>query len=118
MTRLNRKYRGKARPTDVLSFEQPQGRGSKVVFLGDLVLCREVVRAQAKEQGHGISIEAAILMAHGLLHLLGYDHEKSPREAKRQQKAEEKLLRLAGLTRSSALIARQALDKTSVKESK
>lgn len=111
MTRLNRKYRGKARPTDVLSLEQPQIPVSNVIFLGDVVLCLDIVRAQAKEQCHGVGIEAAVLTAHGLLHLLGYDHEKSPREATRQVKAEDKLLKLAGIGRSSGLIARHALDK-------
>jgi rRNA maturation RNase YbeY len=101
MSRLNARYRGKNRPTDVLSFEQPPGarvpRG--IVFLGDLVLCREVVRAQAKEFGHGVGEELAVLLAHGLLHLLGFDHERSAREAKRMARAESALLgpRGAGL---------------------
>lgn len=108
MTRLNKKYRGKKTPTDVLSFEQPGVGAPNLVLLGDLVLCTDVVRAQAKEIGHSVKDEATILTAHGLLHLLGYDHERSTKEEKRQLKAEAKLLKLAGFTRlvKTALIDR------------
>ncbi len=102
MTALNFKYRRKRRPTDVLSFEQPGAEQGNLVFLGDLVVCTPVVKAQAREHGHGVRCEAAILVAHGLLHLLGFDHERSTREATRMAKAEEQLLRRVGLSRKSS----------------
>lgn len=113
MKALNAKYRGKNRPTDVLSFENPNRGNRNLVLLGDLVLCRDVVRAQARELGHGVREEATILTAHGLLHLLGYDHERSSREARRQLLAETKLLRAAGFGRlvKTALLHRNGLGK-------
>lgn len=113
MTKLNKKFRGKKKPTDVLSFEQPNAGAPNLVLLGDLVLCTDVVRAQAKEIGHGVRDEATILAAHGLLHLLGYDHERSAKEQKRQLAAEARLLRLAGFTSlvKTALIHRNGLGK-------
>jgi probable rRNA maturation factor len=69
MRALNRQFRGKDRPTDVLSF--PAGtRG----FLGDIVIASGVAKKQAKAAGHRLNIEIRILALHGLLHLLGYDH--------------------------------------------
>src|SRR4051812_14422239 len=76
MTKLNKKYRRKNKPTDVLSFEQPGAGAPNLVLLGDLVLCRDIVKSQAKELHHSVRDEATILTAHGLLHLLGYDHER------------------------------------------
>lgn len=80
---LNRRYRGIDRPTDVLSFpadEQPSGGGfqptpGQVRFLGDIVIARGVARRQAREAGHGERTELRVLALHGLLHLLGYDHD-------------------------------------------
>ena len=74
---LNRSYRGKNRATDVLSF--PTGLESPTrstpAFLGDIVIARGVARRQAREAGHGEHTEWRVLALHGLLHLLGYDHE-------------------------------------------
>ncbi len=74
---LNRSYRGKNRATDVLSF--PTGLESPArstpAFLGDIVIARGVARRQAREAGHGEHTEWRVLALHGLLHLLGYDHE-------------------------------------------
>lgn len=105
MTRLNFKYRGKKRPTDVLSFEQAAMGPRGMRFLGDLVLCLPVVRAQAKERGHGVRDELAVLIVHGVLHLLGYDHEHSPREDERMHRAEAAVMKAARL-RSAGLIGR------------
>lgn len=110
MTRLNARYRGIRAPTDVLSFEQPRRGPKGVAFLGDVVLCKEIVRRQAKGQGHSVLGEAAVLLAHGILHLLGYDHEASLKGARRMAAAEKKLLRLAGYGGLSAgLIERAAI---------
>jgi probable rRNA maturation factor len=72
---LNRRYRGIDRPTDVLSFPAqvcPPAEG----FLGDIVIARGVARRQAQALGHPESTELKVLALHGLLHLLGYDHER------------------------------------------
>src|ERR1700758_666717 len=74
LRRLNREFRGKDYATDVLSFPVeplPNGRGS----LGDIAISLGRARAQAREFGHTAEQEIEILMLHGLLHLLGMDHE-------------------------------------------
>jgi probable rRNA maturation factor len=68
---LNRSYRGKNRTTDVLSFPT----SSPSPFLGDIVIARGVARRQARAAGHGERTEWRVLALHGLLHLLGYDHD-------------------------------------------
>jgi probable rRNA maturation factor len=67
---LNRKYRRKDKPTDVLSFPAEE-RG----YLGDVVIAAGVARRHAREAGHSLLTELRVLALHGLLHLLGYDHE-------------------------------------------
>ena len=67
---LNRQYRKKDQPTDVLSFPADE-RG----YLGDVVIAAGVARRQARDAGHSIATELRVLALHGLLHLLGYDHE-------------------------------------------
>ena len=91
MARLNRKYRGKSGPTDVLSFDAPpvfRERG----ILGELVVCRPVMNAQARACGHSALAELKILLTHGLLDLLGFDHERGPRAAKEMARWERRLL--------------------------
>jgi rRNA maturation RNase YbeY len=81
MRPLNAKYRRKNQSTDVLSFfveNQPMS-GAKI--LGDVVISVEQARRQAKERGKTLKSEMVTLLIHGILHLLGYDHEKSPRQA-------------------------------------
>lgn len=72
---LNRDYRGRDRPTDVLAFAMQEGEG--VIhpdLLGDVVISMDTARRQASSQGRTIVYEVTFLLAHGLLHLLGYDH--------------------------------------------
>lgn len=91
MRPLNRKYRNKKKTTDVLSFfveDQPMF-GAKI--LGDVVISVEQARRQAKARGKTLKSEMATLLIHGVLHLLGYDHEKSPRQAKIMFACERKL---------------------------
>ena len=91
MRPLNSKYRKKKTTTDVLSFfveDQPMF-GAKI--LGDVVISVEQARRQAKERGKTLKSEMAALLIHGILHLLGYDHEKSPRQAKIMFACERKL---------------------------
>ena len=101
MRTLNRKYRGIDKPTDVLSFlPSPApltysgggaGEGKPLRFLGDIVISMEKIHAQAAERGHSPDKEFKILLIHGILHLLGYDHEVSRAEAQRMRR-EEKLI--------------------------
>ena len=98
---LNRRYRGKDHATDVLSFpaERPgRVRRSLVVerFLGDIVIARGAARRQAREARHSEATELRILALHGLLHLLGYDHERDNGSMRR---AEQRLRRKGGLRR-------------------
>lgn len=97
MTRLNAKYRGKGYPTDVLSFPAPpvfrESRGQ----LGELVICLPTLRRQAEEQGHREGAELDVLLVHGLLHLLGMDHERGKAEAARMARWERRLLKGRGL---------------------
>jgi probable rRNA maturation factor len=74
---LNKRYRGIDRPTDVLSFpaEATERRDSNPL-LGDIVIARGVASRQAREAGHSELTELRVLALHGLLHLLGYDHDR------------------------------------------
>jgi probable rRNA maturation factor len=73
---LNRDYRGKDRPTDVLAFAMREGDGGELHpdLLGDVVISMDTARRQAAERAQRIVDEVTFLLAHGLLHLLGYDH--------------------------------------------
>jgi probable rRNA maturation factor len=101
--RLNRTWRKKDKPTDVLSFpagDLPKGvPGPKP--LGDVVISIDTAKRQAKEHGRTLSDELALYLAHGLLHLLGYDHERGPADARKMAQMEEKLLGSAGMLRNS-----------------
>lgn len=96
MKALNKTFRGKDYATDVLSFPSPAPL-KKLGVLGEIVVCLPVLKRQAKEQKHSAEIELKILLVHGVLHLLGMDHEKSPKEAAKMQKAEDKVLKKKGL---------------------
>ena len=98
---LNRKYRGKDTPTDVLSFPGseavfPDARGNPLPtrFLGDIAISRGIAGKQAKLLRHSLSSEIRVLALHGLLHLLGYDHDS---DNGRMARAEARLRRKAGL---------------------
>jgi probable rRNA maturation factor len=85
---LNKKYRRKGRPTNVLSF--PYGTGS-----GDVVLCHPVIAREARAQGKSLAAHYAHLVVHGVLHLRGYDHMKKG-DAARMERAEIRILGLLG----------------------
>jgi probable rRNA maturation factor len=89
MRTLNRAYRGKDYATDVLSFPVEDE-----IFLGDIAIATGVAHRQADEAGHPVATELKILALHGLLHLLGYDHERDKGE---MQRAEARLRKAAGL---------------------
>ncbi|WP_421212315.1 rRNA maturation RNase YbeY [Aeromonas sp. 600479] len=71
---LNLTYRGKDKPTNVLSFPFEAPPGLELPLLGDLVICRQVVEREAQEQGKPVMAHWAHMVVHGSLHLLGYDH--------------------------------------------
>lgn len=78
MTQLNREYRGIDAPTDVLSFAMREGEDNNNLnanILGDVVISLETADRQAKEETHSLEEEVAFLTVHGVLHLLGYDHQ-------------------------------------------
>jgi probable rRNA maturation factor len=98
---LNRTYRRKNYATDVLSFaaggeSRPANPKSRTPdpFLGDIVIARGVAQRQAREVGHSAATELRVLALHGLLHLLGYDHE---RDDGRMGRVERRLRRKGGL---------------------
>lgn len=94
MRSLNRQFRGKDYATDVLSFPSDE-RG----FLGDIVIAAGVAAAQAKFAKHSLATELKVLSLHGLLHLLGYDHEAGDDDG-RMARAEARLRKKAGLPAS------------------
>ncbi|MCC3702303.1 rRNA maturation RNase YbeY [Rouxiella badensis] len=71
---LNMTYRGKDKPTNVLSFPFEAPPGMEMPLLGDLVICRQVVEQEAREQNKALNAHWAHMVVHGSLHLLGYDH--------------------------------------------
>ncbi|MCC6064082.1 MAG: rRNA maturation RNase YbeY [Thermocrinis sp.] len=90
--RLNKLYRNKDKPTDVLSFPI----GEKVedwLILGDVVISVDTAKRQAQELGHSLEEELKRLLVHGLVHLLGYDHELGGEEEKKFFELEEFVLR-------------------------
>jgi probable rRNA maturation factor len=96
---LNRRFRKKDAATDVLSFPS----GNPTTFLGDIVIATGVAKRQARAIGHAYRTELRVLALHGLLHLLGYDHEDH-RDGGRMSRVEARLRRKGGLP--STLIER------------
>lgn len=109
---LNLSTRGIDRATDVLSYPNldkimpftkenygyDYDEENKAVFLGSIVICDAIARRQAEEYGHSVSRERAYLFLHGLLHLLGYDHEQDEDRLK-MRTAEEDILTSLGVMR-------------------
>lgn len=94
--RLNARYRGRNKPTNVLSFPAAHPPVSGVESpLGDLVICPEVLRAEAREQHKSLRAHWAHLVVHGALHLVGYDHEVQA-DANRMERREVSVLRRLG----------------------
>ncbi len=94
---LNGRYRGKDRPTNVLSFDGagplPDGRHD----LGELVLCAPLIAREARAQGKRLDAHWAHLVVHGVLHLLGFDHER-PGQARRMEGLEVQILENMGIS--------------------
>jgi len=95
---LNNNYRGVDSPTDVLSFAMLEGESlpeeEEEVILGDVIISLETAERQAREYGHSFQREVAYLTLHGVLHLLGYDHQEEE-DRRRMREREEEIL--AGL---------------------
>jgi probable rRNA maturation factor len=100
---LNRDYRGKDKPTNVLSFPmaEPDDLTNPIpgleLLLGDLVLAYGVCAREAEAKGIAVEIHAAHLLVHGTLHLLGYDHETSDADAEAMEAAETRALARLGI---------------------
>jgi len=93
--RLNARFRGKDRPTNVLSFPAAALPAGPEHPLGDIVICPMVLRAEAREQRKTLRAHWAHLVVHGTLHLVGYDHE-DPADADRMERREIAVLRRLG----------------------
>lgn len=94
---LNNEYRGMDKPTDVLSFPMyddgfPYDECQHGCTLGDIVISLEKAEEQANELGHDLIREVAFLAIHSTLHLLGYDHERSPEEDEEQCRRQREIL--------------------------
>jgi probable rRNA maturation factor len=96
--RLNARFRGRDKPTNVLSFPAaliPASPASDPQPLGDLVICPQVLRTEAREQRKTLRAHWAHLVVHGALHLIGYDHEREA-DAHRMERREIAVLRRLG----------------------
>ncbi len=101
---LNKTYRGKDKPTDVLAFYLESGKDSSFISppdnvrrLGDVIISFPQAVTQAKEHQHSIKKELTILIIHGILHLLGYDHENRADKGKMRAREEAILAELTGM---------------------
>lgn len=93
---LNKKYRGKDRPTNVLSFPNETPGGETIdengrILLGDIIVCKEVVQRESQGQGKSVDAHFAHLLIHGILHLQGHDHSVDD-QASEMEAIEKRLL--------------------------
>jgi probable rRNA maturation factor len=101
MRALNKFWRKKDEPTDVLSFPLDEEG-----LWGDLVISVDTARRQARAHEHDLATEVAVLVAHGLVHLAGLDHERSDSEAREMRAAEQTLLATAKIDVRAGLVER------------
>jgi probable rRNA maturation factor len=90
---FNRRYRGKDRTTDVLAFAMREAPHSSAHLLGDVVIAVPAAARQARQGQRSLDEELTILLVHGILHLCGYDHERSEKDARRMHRRERMILR-------------------------
>lgn len=102
MAALNRAYRGVAGPTDVLAFPMTEGRFGNMSpdLLGDVVISTETARQQARSARGGLRAELALLLIHGILHLVGYDHGAAV-ERRKMWREQRLILAACGLQASA-----------------
>ena len=93
MQKLNARYRRKDYPTDVLSFPAAKNLPRETPLLGDVIISVDKAAEQAKEQQRTLDQEIATLLSHGIVHLLGYDHERSAKDARIMTRMEKKMAR-------------------------
>ncbi len=102
--KLNKLWRGKDKPTNVLSFPAPPAlrhpatrrERAGALPLGDLVICAQVVREEAERYGRKLEAHWAHMVIHGALHLAGYDHERNERERLKMERREISVLKSLG----------------------
>ena len=94
MTQLNREYLSRDHPTNVLAFPMREGKDKHLhpALLGDVVISAETAEREAQQRDVTLEEEMALLLVHGILHLLGYEHENTPEEAATMEAAEQKIL--------------------------
>lgn len=90
MRKINHAYRGRDTTTDVLSFRYD-------LASAEILLSPSCIRAQARDGGHPIDAEASLLLVHGILHTLGWDHTRSDNDAKEMERIEKNILQQCGL---------------------
>lgn len=95
--RLNREFRGIDRSTDVLSFPGGEPLPGQPNYLGDLAISLDTARRRAADEGRTLAAELSRYLAHGILHLIGYDHEVSAEEALKMASMEAALLGEEGM---------------------
>lgn len=110
---LNKAYRDKDKPTDVLSFPQWEDNDEEMTIvydeddapeedaemIGDIVISLQTAKRQAEEFGHSLEREVCFLFVHGFLHLLGYDHEEGDAEEAEMFAKQDQILQKAGISR-------------------
>jgi probable rRNA maturation factor len=96
---LNRLWRGKDKPTNVLSFPAPDSPPARDEYrpLGDLVICADIVRREALRDGKAVTAHWAHMVVHGTLHLAGYDHETGERDRMKMERREIAVLKSFGI---------------------
>jgi probable rRNA maturation factor len=96
--RLNREYLSRDHPTNVLAFAMREGEDEHLqpALLGDVVVSTETAQLEALQKGVTLEEEMALLLLHGILHLLGYDHENDPEAATEMEAKEEEVLTRLG----------------------
>ncbi len=91
MKKINFQYRKKNKPTDILSFAAVESAS-----MGELLLCTAVLRKQAKDHDHSLDAETFYMLIHGVLHLLGYDHEASEKEERLMFRIQDQCFKTLG----------------------
>ncbi len=104
IAKLNKKYRRKPKATDVLSFPAETAANGGPKLLGDVVISIDKAREQAQAGGWTLAQEIDRLLIHGIVHLLGYDHERSPKDARVMRALEKKIARAVCGKRGAALL--------------
>ncbi len=95
--RLNRRFRRKDRPTNVLAFQTTVKQADGRKLLGDLVICAPVVAREAHDQAKSLAAHWAHMIVHGALHLTGYEHERGA-DARRMERRERSILKAIGFS--------------------